>query len=179
MTDPALWLDEHGDYLYRFALRYGVGREVAEDLVQETLLAGIQSLPNFRGGSSIRTWLGSILKHRLMDLFRKSARDSHPGPTEEVDLDTYFRSDGHWHAHQAEVNPERHCQFRDLMKVVLACLEQLNERSRRVFLLTEFDGLEPSELSEPLALTPENVRVILHRARLKLRGCVLKGGIQL
>ena len=175
-VDPALWLDEHGDYLFRCASRHGVGRELAEDLVQETLLAGIRGLEGFRGQSSVRSWLTSILRNRLIDHFRKSSRE---GPQNEVDLDLFFESDGHWRAEQARVNPERHCQFRDLMKVVGVCLDELNERARRIFTLVEFEGMEPCELVESFGLSPENVRVILHRARVKLRACVLKGGIAL
>lgn len=177
--DPSCWLEEHGDYLFRCALRQGVSRELAEDLVQETLLAGIRGRSGFRGQASVRSWLTSILRNRLIDHFRKTSRECAQGPGDEIDLDQYFEPDGHWRLRQAQVNPERHCQLRDLMKVVRACLDELNERSRRVFALAEFEGIEPTELAGPFGLSPENVRVILHRARVKLRGCVLKGGIEL
>ena len=178
-VDPALWLEEHGDYLFRWALRQGTTRELAEDMVQETLLAGIRGLPGYRGQASVRSWLTSILRNRLIDHFRKAVRESPQGPADEVDLDKYFESDGHWRAQQAQVNPQRRCEFRDLMQLVLTCLQDLSERSRRLFLLAEFEGMEPIELSEPFGLTSENVRVILHRTRIKLRGCVLKGGMRL
>lgn len=178
-VDPALWLEEHGDYLFRCALRQGVTRELAEDLVQETLLAGIRGLPGYRGQASVRSWLTSILRNRLIDHFRRTTRETPQGLADEVDLDQYFEVDGHWRVQQARVNPERHCEFRDLMKLVLMCLEELSERSRRLFMLAEFEGVEPIELSEPFGLTSENVRVILHRTRIKLRGCVLKGGVRL
>jgi RNA polymerase sigma-70 factor (ECF subfamily) len=176
MTDPAEWLDQHGDYLFRYALRQGVTRELAEDILQETMLAGIRGLAGFRQGSSVRTWLVSILRNRLLDHFRKSSRES-TQQAEEADLEAYFAANGLWLAQQS--NPERRCQFRDLMKMILLCLGELNERSKRLFLMAEFEGMEPSELAEPFALNPENVRVILHRARIKLRGCLLKGGFSL
>lgn len=119
------------------------------------MLAGIRGLAGFRQGSSVRTWLVSILRNRLMDHFRKSSRES-TRQAEEADLEAYFAANGHWLAQQS--NPERHRQFRDLMKILL-CLGELNERSKRLFLMAEFEGMDPSELAEPFALNPENVRV--------------------
>ena len=66
------WLDQHGDALYRFA--YGRVRdpELAADLVQETFLEGLRSRSSFTGGSSVRTWLTAILKHKIIDQYRRS-----------------------------------------------------------------------------------------------------------
>jgi RNA polymerase sigma-70 factor, ECF subfamily len=70
-VDPAGWLQEHGDYLFAYALLRVRRREVAEDLVQETLLAGMQRFDTFQARSSVRTWLVGILKHKIVDHFRK------------------------------------------------------------------------------------------------------------
>ena len=61
------WVDEHGDYLYRFALGRVDGPEAAEDLVQDTLLAALKASASFAGRSSERTWLTGILKNKLVD----------------------------------------------------------------------------------------------------------------
>ena len=69
--DPETWVDKYGDYLYRFALSRVKDPVIAEELVQETFLAALRSLKNFQGRSSGRTWLIAILKHKIIDYFRK------------------------------------------------------------------------------------------------------------
>src|SRR5574341_1192755 len=72
--DPNRWLDEHGDYLYRYALVRVRDSAAAEDLLQETLLAGMKSYPQHEGRSSERTWLVGIMRHKVVDYFRQLAR---------------------------------------------------------------------------------------------------------
>ena len=64
------WLNEHGDYLYRFALARLRDPHLAEDVVQETFLAAIKT-PTFTEQSTARTWLTGILKHKVVDALRK------------------------------------------------------------------------------------------------------------
>ena len=61
------WLTLYGDYLYRYALFRLSNEEIARDMVQETLIAAWKARKNFRGDSSIRTWLVGILKHKITD----------------------------------------------------------------------------------------------------------------
>src|SRR5260370_41763819 len=75
-TNPDRWVDEHGDCLFRYALVRVRRREVAEDLVQETLLSAIRSRERFAGQSSERSWLTGILKHKISDHFRKLGRET-------------------------------------------------------------------------------------------------------
>src|ERR1700759_4058835 len=75
-ADPERWVDDHGDCLYRYALIRVRDREVAQDLVQETLLAAIRQVDKFKGRSSERTWLCSILKNKISDRFRKLGRET-------------------------------------------------------------------------------------------------------
>ena len=71
---PETWVDQHGDALYRFALRRVTDPELADDLVQETFLEGLSARSSFTGGSSVRTWLTAILKHKIIDQYRRSGR---------------------------------------------------------------------------------------------------------
>src|SRR5438094_6238529 len=75
-NDPERWVDEHGDVLYRFALIRVRKPEVAEDLVQETLLAAVRGYEKFGGRSLERTWLCGILKNKIVDYFRKLGRET-------------------------------------------------------------------------------------------------------
>ncbi|NIR14014.1 MAG: hypothetical protein GWN86_08695, partial [Desulfobacterales bacterium] len=69
--DPEAWVDQYGDYLYRYAISRIHEPAVAEDLVQETLLAALQGKEGFKGRSSEKTWLTGILKYKIVDYIRK------------------------------------------------------------------------------------------------------------
>src|SRR5437868_15313519 len=75
-NDPATWLDEHGDILYRYALARVRKPDIAQDLVQGTFLAAVRTIDRFRGGSTVRSWLCGILKHKICDYYRKRVRDT-------------------------------------------------------------------------------------------------------
>ena len=69
--DPSKWVDEYADYLYNYTITRVNDTIVAEDLVQETFLAGLKSAKNFKGEAAERTWLISILKRKIIDHYRK------------------------------------------------------------------------------------------------------------
>ena len=99
---PEQWLEQHGDVLYRYALLQFRDEHKAEEVVQETLVAALQSQDRFQGGSSVRTWLIGILKHKVLDQFRLEAREAPWGEeasdrAEGADLvKQSFLDDGHW-----------------------------------------------------------------------------------
>src|SRR6266496_2623408 len=85
--DPARWLDEHGDYLYRYALMRVRDAAAAEDLLQETLLAAIGSYQAHEGRSAERTWLGGIMKKQVVYFFPRPARKAEVQISREEDRD--------------------------------------------------------------------------------------------
>src|SRR5690349_3442440 len=95
-----LELERHRPYLLRFALLQLRDRSAAEDAVQDALLAAIQGAASFGGQSSVRTWLVGILKHKIIDAIRKTAREQQVESRQEdgssEDLDAYFADDGHF-----------------------------------------------------------------------------------
>ena len=100
-VNPTVWVDQYGDCLFRFAMMRLRDETLAEDLVQETLLAAIQSLDKFAGGASERTWLISILKHKLIDYFRKNSKQIQltDEDTDLSDFDHFFKRDDEWDGH--------------------------------------------------------------------------------
>ena len=96
--DPAVWVDEHGDYLFRYALFRMRDRQRAEDAVQETFLAAIKAKDSFTGKSSVRTWLVGILKHKVIDHYRKTSRESSLDAVEDPDalIERSFNRREHW-----------------------------------------------------------------------------------
>src|SRR5688572_2814348 len=99
--DPTKWVDEHGDYLFRYAIVRLRDETLAEDIVQETLLAAIQSLASYSGKSAERTWLTGILKHKIIDYYRKNSRQIQI-TEEDTDLsgfDHFFKREDEWDGH--------------------------------------------------------------------------------
>src|SRR5690349_10462002 len=86
--DPTAWVDEHGDYLFRYALIRLRDQERAEDAVQEALLAALQHLDSYSGRSTERTWLTGILKHKIIDQIRKACKEV-PFDASDTDLSEF------------------------------------------------------------------------------------------
>jgi RNA polymerase sigma-70 factor, ECF subfamily len=167
--DPAMWLDEHGDYLFRFALSRVRNHESAEDLVQETLLAAVQNIAKFGGSSSVRTWLTAILKHKVVDHFRRRAAAFQESTEWESE---YFGEDGHWLEHAAPIklrSPEEILSEREFCESLEECITRMPPHLAAVFSMREIEGLDRAVICEMLAITPSNYWVMLHRARLYLR----------
>ncbi|UCG52776.1 MAG: sigma-70 family RNA polymerase sigma factor [Candidatus Latescibacterota bacterium] len=175
--DPSTWVDEHGDVLFRFAVLRVKDTHVAEDLVQETFIAALEGLATFRGGSSIRTWLVGILKHKIVDYFRKSAREvpsTDLAALEEETEDELFNRWGQWRHLPSKwrETPDNLLENKEFWGVFLRCLDALPNSLRRAFALREIDGLKTDEICKILSITATNLWVILHRARGKLRDCL-------
>lgn len=182
--DPQQWLQNHGDTLYRYA-RGRVGRQdVAEDLVQETLLAAWQARSSFRGQAQERTWLIGILRHKLVDYFRQTVREeNHIGSaslpdtaeSEGDEIETlYFGEDGHWREklHRWDEDPLKNLQVEAFRRVLLQCATDLNKSQREVFQLCLLGELDAAEVSEIMGIKRNYLHVLLHRTRLALRSCL-------
>ncbi len=178
--DAETWLNEHGDALYRYA-RTRVGKsEVAEDLVQETFLAALQARNRFEGRSTVRSWLVSILRNKIVDYYRR-AEDARlaaePALSDRAAriADHSFTSKGFWRKIVSSwKSPEQALEDREFWDVLDGCLRRLPRAFAAVFVLRELEGLEMSDLRGKLAVTEGNIRVRLHRARLLLRECLEK-----
>jgi RNA polymerase sigma-70 factor (ECF subfamily) len=151
----------------------------AEDAVSETLLAALEKPQSFAGSSQLKTWLIGILKHKLVDQIRKNSRELSTSATSEdgEDLDDLlFTSNGHWREAQHDWgNPEDALRQVDFMKVLEACVDKLPGQQGRLFMMREWLELESDEICKELAITPTNLWVMLHRARLRLRECLQQG----
>ncbi|MBW1696748.1 MAG: sigma-70 family RNA polymerase sigma factor [Deltaproteobacteria bacterium] len=176
MIDPDQWVDQHGDYLYRFALSQVRDAGTAEELVQETFVAALRSQNNFKGRSSFRTWLIAILKHKIIDFFRKKSREDPRDDTEKYDdsTDRFFDAKGAWKIRPARwnTNPMEAYEQHEFMEVFYRCLSQLPERIAQAFTLREINGLSTEEICKLLNITATNCWVILYRARMSLRRCL-------
>ena len=99
--DPGRWLDDHGDYLFKYAVFRLRDDTAAEDAVQETFLAALRAYEKFEGRGSERTWLVGILKHKVVDHFRRAVREAPLGEeTDEAsDHREFFERADEWQGH--------------------------------------------------------------------------------
>lgn len=148
--------------LFAFAYRAVRQREEAEDLVQETWISALRTVPSFEGRSSLRTWLVSILRRRIADRFRRERA------SEELQEER-FAFDGS--------APEERLGDHEAATIATAAMAELTELERRAVLLCDVQDMDRDEASEALGVTRGHLRVLLHRGRHKLEATLRANGI--
>ncbi len=178
-VDPERWVDEHGDYLYRYALVRVRTAEVAQDLVQEAFLAALRANQSFAGRSSERTWLFGILKNKIVDYYRKLGRETSFTDMEFLsdEFSEKFVNGGWIHADapkEWKPEPDVVVHRSDFWVTMNSCLGKIPDRVAKVFMLREMDELSTKEICKSLSISESNLWVMLHRARMALRECLEK-----
>lgn len=164
--------------LLRFAVLQLRNRETAEDVVQETLIAAITAQSKFEHRASIKTWVFSILKHKIIDVMRDSwnrKRIDLPDAVGDEDFDALFRANDNWQRTERPSNwgnPEQAFQDQQFWAVLEICMTKMPEATARIYSMREFLDLEVDEICKEVGITPSNCGVILHRARMILRVCL-------
>ena len=172
IEDVENWANEYGDMLFRFALVRVGDENIAADVVQNTLLAAVTARDSFQGKSTIRTWLLGILKHKIMDYFRKRRKENLIFDSELATLgNPEFTPDGMWLEKPREWNftPEQVLENDEARKILWECIDMLPERMRLLFILREIDGESTKTICERMNLSASNFSVLLFRTRHKLR----------
>ena len=172
--DPNAWLDRYGDILFRYAIARVRDAAVAEDLVQDTLLAAIVAADTYKGGSTEQTWLVGILRHKVLDYFRKSSLEAQWQNEWSDEQDHDFDDQGSWAVSIDHWRtPEKAVEHDEFWSVLRGCVDTLPENLRTVFALRELDGLGTEELLATLDIsTKNNLWVMLSRARKRVRQCL-------
>jgi RNA polymerase sigma-70 factor (ECF subfamily) len=155
--------------LLRFAETLVPTRAVAEEVVQDTWLGVVKGIHKFEGRSSVRTWLFRVLVNRARSAGAREPRNVRLEP--EDSLDGRFGADGHW-SHSPETWSDRvdsKLAAHHLAERVRACLPQLPAAQRQVIMLRDLEGLNAAETCDLLGLSVANQRVLLHRARSRVR----------
>lgn len=164
-------------YLMKFARLQLRNDAWAEDAVSDTLLAALAKPQSFAQRSQLKTWLVGILKHKIVDALRHHGREVCVGHGDDDETDPLehmaFKADGHFAERPADWgNPEQDLDSRQFMTILEACTEKLPPVQGRLFLMREWLEMSSEEICKELALTPTNLYVQLHRARLRLRACL-------
>lgn len=173
---PELWLENYGDALFRYALSRVRSRELAEDLVQQTLLYAIKGRKGFAGQSSEQTWLIGILRHKIVDHYRRVASER---TVSERDtgalLDTsMFDKRGSWKSKVRNwpISSDSSLERVEFRRVLHDCISRLPASLMAVFCLRELERLDSEDVCKALSISASNLWTQLHRARLLLRRCL-------
>jgi RNA polymerase sigma-70 factor, ECF subfamily len=175
--NPEAWVAQYGDMLFRFALQRINDSALAEDLVQESLLAAMKAKDRFQGKSSERTWLFAILKHKIIDHFRSK---NHRANGMEVEASSeagdHFNADGTWRMQPRpwDLNPHQVFEQKEFLDAFYLCLSKMPRRIADAFVYREIDGMATEEICKILDITATHCGVMLYRARISLRSCLEK-----
>lgn len=175
---PEKWVDKYANYLLNYTLVRINDREMAKDLISETFLSALKALKNFKGESSERTWLISILKRKIIDYYRKT--NSAKGQAEvKVEFLSEDR-EGEWLEERVaapqDKNIENDLANQELKMAIVECLGQLSERQERIFTMKTIEEIDTETICNEFNITPSNLWVIIHRARAALANCLEKKG---
>ncbi|MBX7204664.1 MAG: sigma-70 family RNA polymerase sigma factor [Bacteroidia bacterium] len=177
--NPELWVDLYADSLFRYACKRINQRETAKELVQETFLAALKALPNFKGAISEKNWLYTILKNKIIDYYRKKTPVYiEDFTTNEKEYSYSFDDSGHWKQEKSKpgwiANENDVLLNKEFMQVLAKCRQKLNEIQDAVFSMKYIDETNSEEICKELNITTSNYWVIMHRAKLLLRACIQK-----
>lgn len=157
-------------------------RATAEDVAQETWIAVVNSIHDFDGRSALSTWIIAILLNKARTHARREGRyvpfsDSadDEGTVGPAVSPARFAADGHWTQPPVSfdgLDPERIVAGRELWRHVGAVIETLPPAQRSVMIMRDVEGRDAAETCTLLGLTAENQRILLHRARARVRSAI-------
>jgi RNA polymerase sigma-70 factor (ECF subfamily) len=178
--------DEHNATLVRIARTYAPSQALAEEIAQETWVAVIKGIDRFEGRSTLRTWMFSILVNVARSRSKREARTipfssaaSADSETDDgLDPDRFFAADhplyaGHWKLGPAPWGlPEERLLSGETRSVLIDAIDALPDSQREVITLRDIAGWMASEVCNALSISETNQRVLLHRARSKVRAAI-------
>ena len=175
-------VEQHQALMLRVASRYVRNQAVAEEVVQETWLGVLNGLRNFEGRASLKTWIFRILTNRAITRAEREGRAvpfsslGDPGPDEPAVDPDRFRPEGDrwpggWKCFPDPL-PEEKLLGRETLALIDAAIAELPERQNVVIVMRDVEGWSAAEVCDALAISEANQRVLLHRARSKVRRCL-------
>jgi RNA polymerase sigma-70 factor (TIGR02943 family) len=181
-VDPQLWVTNHADYLYSYAIMRISDIDLAKDLVQETFLAALERIDRFEGRSSERTWLMAILRNKVIDVYRKKSNGLMSLPHHlngSRDSADFFEEDnGHWkddfQPKAFGIEQDDVLSNKEIRLILEQCMKKLPGLWFTVFTMRHLDELTTEAICEHLKVSAQYLWVIIHRAKVNLRACLQK-----
>ncbi|MCH7534252.1 MAG: sigma-70 family RNA polymerase sigma factor [Bacteroidetes bacterium] len=181
--NPSKWIFLYGDYLFNFAQVRLNNEKSAEDLVQDTFVSALNSMDNFKGNSTERTWLTSILKNKIIDFYRKKSNQNevHIGikDSDESNSDFFETEGGRKGMWTTDARPNfwntdfsTPVESKEFYQILKSCMSKLPDQWSSVFALKNMEDLSSKEICKELNISTSNYWVIIHRAKLQLRKCM-------
>ncbi len=178
-VDPSQWVIKYADYLFAFALLRLNDSDLAGDLVQETFLAALEKIGHFERRCTEKTWLTSILKNKIFDIYRQKSSGPKNGFT-RIDINgdhNFFQQEsGHWkldkRPRELMINDPDPLENKELQDILKKCLKRLPPFWNTVFSMKFMDEKATSKICKELKITSSNYWVIIHRAKINLRDCL-------
>jgi RNA polymerase sigma-70 factor (TIGR02943 family) len=187
IIQPSEWLRLYGDYLFSLAILKTGDKELAHDLVQDTFLSAIKAKETFKGNSTEKTWLTAILKNKIIDYYRKKDVMKGAGDylaTSEISFhNSFFNASeadfGHWTKEAAPAEWKKEgadaaINSKEFYKILQYCIEKMPSKLAPVFLARFIDEHDAQKICKEFNLTSSNYWVIVHRAKVLMRGCLEK-----
>lgn len=167
------WVADFSDPLYGYAVQRLKDNHTAQDLVQETFLAAWRNVEQYNGEASVKTWLFTILKNKIIDHYRKIANRK----TDSLEGDgRFFDEEDHWRDGFCPKDWSNHAESRietkEFFAVFDGCKGKLKEVQSTVFTMKYLDGLNSDEICSALGISSANYWVLIHRAKVQLRACL-------
>jgi RNA polymerase sigma-70 factor (ECF subfamily) len=171
------WVNEYSDILYNYVAQRVTDTHIAKDLVQETFLAAWRNIDKYNGEASVKTWLFTILKNKIIDHYRKaSSRLTDELAESAADESVFFDNANHWdkNAYPLEwgSRPESNLESKEFYSILTNCKKKLKDIQAAVFSLKYMEDLSSEEICKELNITSSNYWVLIHRAKVQLRSCL-------
>lgn len=175
---PEKWVSLYADYLLRYAMFRLNDMTVCEDLVQETFLSALRAKDQFKGNSSEKTWLTSILKNKIIDVYRKERKSKER--LNEIEFSEFFdqadEENAHW---KSNVLPQfwdnsttDNLNRKEYYNVLYACIRRLSDKHHAILQAKYFEESSSDNICKEFDLSKSNYWVTLHRINLALRNCL-------
>lgn len=168
------WVNEYTEDMFSWAFHKVSDAELAKDFVQETFLAASEKIDGFKGNSSPKTWLFSILNHKIIDHYRKKTNKT--VSFDEHNMNAFFDEHGSWQHNKipkdwdnADDNLLDDDNFQTILK---KCLNALPEKWAATIKYKYLMQKKPADICQELEITTSNYWQIVHRAKLQLRDCI-------
>ena len=176
-TEPATWVERYGDALFQYAVTRLRDKNSAEEVVQETFLAGVRHIDQFRGEGTEEHWLKGIMRRKIIDFVRQQARQDRQLEKLHRNVQMEFLSSIPGDFNETLIplatDPPIFVNNDKLWAQLKKCLKQVPQKQADVFIMRYLEGLRAHQIIDTLEISDANYWVLLHRARTRLAECLL------